>query len=58
MTPEERATMGLAGREHVMKNYNFDNFNKTWVRIMTELHEKCGSWSTRKNYQGWRYVKL
>ena len=58
MSPEERQELGSSGRDHVLKNYNFDTFNKSWVKIMTDVHEKHGSWDTRKNYQGWSYVKL
>ena len=29
--------------EHVLENYNFDTFNKTWVDLMTKIHEEEGS---------------
>ena len=48
---EKRAAMGLRGREHVVKNFNFDNFNKSWVDFMLEVYEQEGSWETR-NYHG------
>ena len=32
MSREERREMGLKGRQHVMDNYNFDNFNKRMDR--------------------------
>ena len=50
MTPAQRRKMGEDGRKHVMKNYNFKDFNETWVKYMLEIHEKEGSWDTRKNY--------
>lgn len=53
MDKEERAKLGSAGREHVMQNYNFDTFNKTWVDVMTKIHEEEGSWDTRKTHQSW-----
>ena len=53
MSKEERNKMGLLGREHVMKNYNFQDFNKTWVDVMTKLHEEEGSWETRKYTKRW-----
>ena len=53
-----RKEMGLKGREHVMKNYNFETFNKQWVDIMTEVHEEHGSWDTRTNYQGIRFLEV
>ena len=55
---EERNQMGLKGREHVMKNYNFDTFNKQWVDIMTKVHEEEGSWETRKGYNGIRFLEV
>lgn len=53
MSKEEREKMGQLGREHVMKNYNFEDFNKTWVDTLTKLHEEEGSWETRKYAQRW-----
>ena len=55
---EGRKEMGLKGREHVMKNYNFETFNKQWVDIMTEVYEENGSWDTRTNYQGIRFLEV
>jgi glycosyltransferase involved in cell wall biosynthesis len=53
MTREERKKLGLAGHEHVKKNFNFDTFIKRWDQVMTNVHEKHGSWDTRKNYKSW-----
>ena len=53
MDKEKRKELGLAGREHVIKNYNFETFNKTWVDTLTKLHEEEGSWDTRKQTQRW-----
>ena len=53
MTEDDRKKMGERGRQHVMKNYNFENFNKTWVDVMTNLHEEQGSWDTRKYNNRW-----
>jgi len=55
---KERQRMGLAGRAHVEANYNFKNFGKKWVDIMLDLHEKHGSWSNRKNYNGTRFTEV
>ena len=51
--PEKRKELGLAGRQHVMKNYNFETFNKTWVDVMTKIYEDEGSWETRKQTKRW-----
>jgi glycosyltransferase involved in cell wall biosynthesis len=57
-TPEERETLGKLGQEHVRKNYNFENFQKQWVDLMTTAYEKYGSWDTRKNYNNVRIEQL
>lgn len=58
MTSEERKELGMKGREHVMENYNFETFNKQWVDIMTEIYEQEGSWETRTNYNGIRFLEV
>jgi hypothetical protein len=58
MTREERREMGLKGREHVMQNFNFDDFNKRWVDIMLDVYETEGSWDTRANYNGIRFLEV
>ena len=50
---ENRVELGKAGREHVLQNYNFENFAKQWEKIMLNTYEKHGSWDTRKNYKSW-----
>jgi glycosyltransferase involved in cell wall biosynthesis len=56
--PEGRKKMGLRGRKHVLKNYNFDNFNKEWLEFMLGVHEAEGSWETRANYNGIRFKEV
>ena len=53
MSQEERTALGQAGRNHVMKNYNFEDFKKKWVDELISLHEKHGSWENRKSYKPW-----
>ena len=55
---EGRKALGQKGREHVMKNYNFDKFGQTWVDFMTKIHETEGSWDTRKGYNGIRFKEV
>ena len=45
--------MADAGRQHVLKNYNFENYEKQWVKIMDDFIEKNGSWENRKNFEPW-----
>ena len=58
MTPQERAEMGKAGRAHVDKNYNFENFCSSWVKLIDDTHEKHGSWENRKNHQSWKLTEV
>lgn len=58
MTPEERKELGKKGREHVEKNYSFEKYCEGWVEIMTEVHEKYGSWENRKGYKNWEIREL
>lgn len=55
---EGRKELGLKGREHVIKNYNFENFNKQWVDMMLKVHDEHGSWETRKGYNGIRFLEV
>tara|TARA_Y100000592_G_C5468823_1_gene318226 strand:- start:842 stop:2095 length:1254 start_codon:yes stop_codon:yes gene_type:complete len=57
-TKEEREELGKKGRNHVMKNYNFEDFNQKWTDVMLEVHEKYGSWENRKNYKSWEMIKI
>ena len=58
MTREERALLGSWGRDHVMKNYNFDNFGKQWDEIFTMVHNEMGSWNNRKPYRNWELKEI
>ena len=58
MTSSERKELGSMGRQHVMKNYNFEDFNKRWIDLMDGVHEKHGSWENRKNYKSWELSEV
>ena len=58
MTKEQREDIGKAARKHVLKNFNFKDFNKSWVKLMEDVHEKYGSWENRKLYKNWRAEEL
>jgi len=55
---DARLEMGMRGHEYVKRNYNFSTFNKSWVDLMTRIHETEGSWETRKNYNGVRFKEV
>ena len=40
MGAENRKEMGIKGRQHVLKNYNFQNFQKVWIQVMDSVYEK------------------
>ena len=58
MGPEERTRLGQLGREHVLKNYNFDDFQNKWVDLMLKIHQREGSWETRTNYNGITFKEI
>ena len=58
MTHEERQELGRKGAAHVKKNYGFDNFQKRWADLMLDIHERHGSWDTRKGYKPWEVIDL
>ena len=58
MSKKDRAALGKKCRQNVEKRFNFKDFQKRWVDVMLEVHEKFGSWDTRKNYDRWGVTKL
>jgi glycosyltransferase involved in cell wall biosynthesis len=50
LSKEERALMGKNGRELAVRKYDLKTYQKNWVKIMDEFHEKNGSWETRKGF--------
>ena len=59
MSEEERRALGAKGRDHVMKNYNFENFIQKWDEIFTMVHNEFGSWDTRKPYTNrWKLEEI
>ena len=55
---EHRREIGMLGRKHVETNYNFENFNKTWVKLMDDVYENSGSWDDRKGHNGIRFKEV
>tara|TARA_R110000824_G_scaffold80365_2_gene202088 strand:+ start:7707 stop:8996 length:1290 start_codon:yes stop_codon:yes gene_type:complete len=50
--------MSLGGIKHVSKNYNFENYEREWVKTMDEVIEKNGSWETRDGYRRWHLLEV
>jgi len=58
MPEEERNALGEAGREHVIKNYNFNDFCEKWPALLEDIHNRYGSWENRKNYSTWTFEEV
>ena len=50
--------MASQGKKHVSKNYNFKNFEKSWVELMDSITEQLGSWQNRKGYKAWHLMEV
>ena len=58
MPKEERLALGKAGRDYVMKEYNFRKYCNSWDEVLTNIHETHGSWENRKNYKAWSFSEV
>ena len=58
MTKEERQALGAKGRQHVMQNYNFEQFQSNWVELIDSIVENYGSWKTRVGYNRWELLEV
>ena len=58
MSSGDKEKLGKLGREHVLKNYGFENYIKKWDETFTYIHENFGSWETRKGYKCWEMTKI
>ena len=58
MPKDDLEILGAKGREHVMKNYSFENYQKKWKEIIDEVLEKYGTWDTRKKYKRWTLQEI
>ena len=58
MSTEERCNLGEEGRNHVLKNYSFENYQKQWVEVLDDVYDKHGSWKDRKLYSSWKLKKI
>ena len=58
MTPEERKKLGVAGQQHIEKNYSFSQLRAKWPLLLEEVHNELGSWETRKGYKSWELIEV
>jgi len=57
-TPQERAELGLHGRNHVLMNYGYEVFCKKWVDLFEDVLARHGSWENRTGYQKWHFMEV
>ena len=50
--------MGSKGRNYVLKEYGFNDYESNWVKVMNDVYEKHGSWENRKNYKHWSIEEI
>jgi glycosyltransferase involved in cell wall biosynthesis len=58
LTAPKYKKLSEMGLKHVEDNYNFENYEQTWVKLMDEIIETNGSWSERKNYKRWHLMEV
>jgi glycosyltransferase involved in cell wall biosynthesis len=58
MSTKKYRQMASHGRRHVKKNYNFEDFENSWVELMDKTIEECGSWNTRNGYKKWHLLEV
>jgi len=58
MPAEERRALGLRARNWTLKSFSMEKFAEQWDEVLTNVHETCGSWETRKNYKSYRFGEL
>ena len=58
MSAEERHEMGLKGQAYANERYSFNKYIAKWRQTLKEVHEKNGSWETRKNYTKWELLEI
>jgi len=50
--------MSKEGMKHVRENYNFEKFERDWIKVMDDVVEKYGSWDNRKGYKRWHLMEV
>ena len=58
MPSDKRQELGKLGRDHVLKEYGFDQYERMWKETMDEVIEKNGSWDNRVGYNPWFFGEI
>ena len=43
---------------HIHTNYNFENYEKSWIDLIDETIKKHGSWENRINHKRWYLMEV
>lgn len=57
MPAKERREMGKKGKKHVRENYNKNRYVEQWDEVLTQVHEKYGSWPNEQ-YDRWTLEEI
>lgn len=58
MPESERISLGVAGREHLHKNYNMAVLMNKWDEVFSKTYSERGSWENRKKYDRWTLKEI
>ena len=58
MSPDERATLGKMGRDHILSKYSSKQFAERWDKLLTQVIDEFGSWDNRRGYQSWKFQEV
>ena len=58
MSEEEKNKMIDLGLQHIDNNYNFKHFEVRWPMFLKDVHDRHGSWETRKNRKAWQLIEV
>ena len=50
--------MSKAGIKHTRENYNFEDYENSWINLIDEVIETHGAWDSRKNYKQWHLNEI
>ena len=50
--------MSKNGINHVHKNYNFENYENEWIKIIDQITSDLGSWENRNDYKRWHLMEI
>ena len=58
MSRSDRRRLGMKGKAHVTRRYNFNSYTEKWDELLKSMHKRYGSWESRKNYNTWELREI